>query len=410
MEERDVQLLILGTGSAGLLVAKHLYIEMQRNAINPSRISVIGRWAGGPSRYSSWYVAQHDPTYLQQRILDGLGKFKDKERVTLVEYIAHHHLEATEEFAANVIEPISIGGVKRFEVGFCGVAGLTGYAPNEALAGNKILSYLEKEIKKNGVRTIKGTITGLKRNEKGYLVTYMKKESYEQEIYGRKIVIASGGLAHKYEFATSPKVDIPSVLELARDNLAIKVEALDHAVYFPFAVKEEGYRQGSLLPPSFMTRAEVLLQKNDGTLEDFLSSELKTIIASGNYRPQFPELTRIFCDINRAGKKVIVKTRMYENEFKEYLENDHYGYVFRRKKYEEVLKGVEVAPAYHATLGGIVVDKECRTSDQNVFAIGEAALIYGEDRLLGGEHLATITLAPLVAKTIVKDLLQERMI
>lgn len=406
MKEIATKIAILGMGSAGLLTAHHLVEEGASIGLSPKEICIIGHAKGGSSVLSSWYVSQYSPTPLKQRLINGLGENATPQQIRLVQYIADNHHTATERFAEKVVAHANVGGVKRFVNGFSGIKALTGYSTVQSLPGKKIMAYLREGVERSGVNVVISTITDIRPTSTGFQVIGTSKNNEEIIINAKKLIISTGGLAHTQDIATSAKGDFPNVLALSRDRLDIEVEELGRAVYFPFAVREQGFRPGSLLPPSFMTRAEVFIQKQDGTLIDFLSTELKNGIRSGDYRPYFPELVVQFTRVIDSGDRVVVKTEMTEEEFENYKIHDHYGYVFSGKSYKEA-QTVGIAPAYHSALGGILVDHECRTSDPDVFAIGESAMVYGKDRPIGGEHMAAVTLAPLLAQTLCRDIAEK---
>lgn len=402
MTENTTKVAILGMGSAGLLTAKHLVIESALTGLSPADICIVGHAKGGSSVLSSWYISQYPPEPLEQRLINGLGESANPAQIELVKYIAHNHHEATENFAKDIVTHADVGGVKRFFDGFSGIKTLTGYSAVKALPGKKIMARLREGIERCGVNVIISTITDLRPSKTGFQVICKGKKGDELILNTQKLVISTGGLAHTQDLATSAKGDFPNVMALARDRLDIDIEELGRAVYFPFAVSEEGFRTGSVLPPSFMTKVEVFIQKPDGTLIDFLTDELKSAIRSGDYRPYFSEFVALFTRVYDSGDRVVVRTEMTEVEFRDFKVNDHYGYVFSDKSYEDA-KLVGIAPAYHSALGGILVDNECRTSDPDVFAIGESAMIYGKDRPIGGEHMAAVTLTPLLARVICRD-------
>ena len=405
-DEFDAEVAILGMGSAGLLTAVDLAKHLQEEGVSPGCILLAGRLSGGSSVLSSWYVAQYDPEPLKVRLINGLGEHPTEEQLKLVRYIADNHVAATERFRDEVIRYCNCGGVKIFEDGFSGIKALKGYSTEQSLPGAKVLRYLRGKVEELGVRKEVVTIDDLERIDGGYRV-HASRRGEPLVFTARRLVVATGGMAHTQDIATSARAEIPNVLELARDRLNVQVTDLDRAVFFPFALREDGYRPGSLLPPSFMTRADVVEEKADGTRVDLLSDELKAAVASGDYRPQFAELVQLFRTVRSRGSRVLIETRMTREEFEHYRRTDHYGYVFKDKTYEQALS-ISVAPAYHSALGGIVVDSRCVTSDPSVFAVGESALVYGTDRPIGGEHVSAITLASLIAEEIAGQLLAER--
>lgn len=406
-QEFDAEVVILGMGSAALLTGVELVKLAQKGGVAADQIMLIGRLSGGSSVLSSWYVAQYDPSELETRLIAGLGPNATRAQIRLVEYIASHHLEETERFKNEVLANCNSGAIKPFVDGFSGIAALTGYSTQNSLPGAKVLRYLRTQASKLGARKVIANIEDLERIEGGYRV-YTSRRGEQSSFTARRLVIGTGGMAHTKDIATSAKTDIPNVLELVRDRLDIDVSNIDSAVYFPFALRESKYRAGSLLPPSFMTRADIVEERADGSRVDFLSDRLKTAVASGNYRPVFSELVELFTRIRERGSKVLVETRMSLEEFQEYKTSDHYGYVFKGKSYDQALS-LSVAPAYHSALGGVCVDDQCASSDPHVFAVGESALVYGTDRPIGGEHVSAITLSPLVSEVISEQLIAERM-
>ncbi|HQT91268.1 MAG TPA: FAD-binding protein, partial [Candidatus Kryptobacter bacterium] len=174
----------------------------------------------------------------------------------------------------------------------------------------------------------------------------------------------------------------------------------DKAVHFPFAIDQKGYLKRGLLSPAFIRRARIVAEEPSGHRFEFLPEALMDTLRTGNYRHIFPQLNTMFHEQVHRGNRVLVVTEFDDVEFERYRTREYYGHVFRGKVLADVRKGIRVNPAYHYTLGGIEVDRRMRASREGVYAIGEAAFIFGEDRIIGGEYMATTTLAPLLAQEI----------
>ena len=72
-------------------------------------------------------------------------------------------------------------------------------------------------------------------------------------------------------------------------------------------------------------------------------------------------------------------------------------------------ESIPVSPGIHYFMGGILVDREHRTSFQNLYAAGECACIYhGANRLGGNSLLGAIYGGQRAARTILKELAKEQ--
>lgn len=390
---------VLGKGFAGLLSAYHLAQSIDK----PEQIAIIGSDRQGASGISSWFVAQRDPEAIEDQLVRFLGKYISEERLAIAHHLAHHHLIETEKFK-DILKVATGQGINECVEGYSGVKELTGFTPERHWAGKSILEFLLNENKKRGVHILTGSVADISASDKGYNVFVEDSRGRTFPLKTENVVIATGGLSSKQENATVPKNDLPDVLELVRRKLGVVLTAMDQAVNFPFAIDQKGYLKRGLLSPRFIRAARILAEDSLGNRTDFLPKSLVECIKTGNYRHIFPQLHSLISEQIRQGKKVLVVTEFDEVEYEQYRTREYYGHIFRGKKLSDVQKGISVTPAYHYTLGGVDVDRNMRSSQEGVYAIGEAAFIFGEGHIMGGEYMATITLAPLLAQSLKKKL------
>ncbi|MDD5750992.1 MAG: FAD-dependent oxidoreductase [Candidatus Peribacteraceae bacterium] len=386
---------VLGKGFAGLLCAYHLAQSVKK----PDQVAVIGSDIQGASGISSWYVAQHSPEALEAKLIQLLGKYISEERAAIAHHLSCEHLRETEQFA-DMVERATGQGINRCAEGYSGVRELTGFTPERHWAGKSILHYLIGEIKKKGVHILTGTIVDVSGSNHGYEVLLEDSRKRRLPIAAENIIIAAGGLASKQEHATVPTNALPNVSEMVKANLGVEVTAMDQAIHFPFAIDQKGYLKRGLLSPAFIRRAQIVSEDQSGNRTEFLPQALVETLRTGNYRHIFPQLNTLFHEQTQRGNRVLVVTDFDDVEFERYRMREYYGHVFRGKALVEVKKGIHVKPAYHYTLGGIEVDRKMKASREGVYAIGESAFVFGEDRIIGGEYMATVTLAPLLAQEI----------
>lgn len=143
------------------------------------------------------------------------------------------------------------------------------------------------------------------------------------------------------------------------------------------------------------------------------------------------KLERFMLDISKEGEKVnkdVLAKAIYE-EIKKGNGTEHGGVYFDAtgvdrdilmerylsyvKRYESVgidisEEMIEVAPAPHTSLGGVLIDGNCATSVKGIYAAGEAAGgIHGANRIGGNAGLETLVfgrIAGLTAKQYIKEL------
>jgi len=69
---------------------------------------------------------------------------------------------------------------------------------------------------------------------------------------------------------------------------------------------------------------------------------------------------------------------------------------------------MEVGPTAHYSMGGVVVDINCRTNIKGLFAVGEViSQIHGANRLGGNSLLDTVVFGKIAAAEATKLLKQE---
>jgi aspartate oxidase len=406
----ETEIVILGVGSAGLLTAWHMAHQLPSYAnLSAADIKIIGRNGGCSSTMSSWFTACEEPDALERKILAGLGKFDNEERRALAHTIATHHQEQVHGFAENVYRRVNGNKPPQPMKG-------TGISPGVTLPGRKILNTLAGDLKQSGITPEDFSITDI-REEEGKFILLCEHKGERKKIKAGRLIVASGGLGNLQEFTTSPPNHCSNVHGMLQ-TLGVEMEGLEEAVIYPFALNHPGCRTGGLFPPGLLKQTQIVALSPDGsTTHPLLTDEEQQRICEGKHREIFPQLAEKFNQWREAGYHVVARPLMKdehtpvinEEGYQHIMETDPYAYVIGDTiDYATYCKGLEVRPAYHTTLGGVNVNRELRSNRPNLFAIGEAALIFGEDRPQGGEHCSVITLAPQLAQLVLQELSREK--
>jgi L-aspartate oxidase len=226
-------------------------------------------------------------------------------------------------------------------------------------------------------------------------------------ILTKNIVIATGGSGQIFNNTTNPEVATGDGLKLAK-NLGLKIKDMEFYQFHPTGLKIENSLKDSLeienktlLNQDFLISealrgegAKLLNQKSERFMQKYsqdLELAPRDVVAKAIYQEmQYQKIKQVYLDLRFKGKEYLQKR--FPSIYKKCLE---YGLDLSKDL-------IPVAPVAHYQIGGIKTDLKGKTSQKNVFAIGEVAStgLHGANRLASNSLLEGLAFAKIVAAEI----------
>lgn len=235
-----------------------------------------------------------------------------------------------------------------------------------------------------------------------------KEDFFLQKIYGRAVILATGGLGQVYRWTTNPKVATGDGVAMAV-RAGAKVKDLEFIQFHPTALKEsrsplfllsEALRgEGAYLVKVKSQQSQVKKKKKfkietgeERFMKDYDSRmELapRDIVARAIFAEQ-KKGYEVFLDIRHRGRDFLVKR--FPNIYRE----------LKKRGYDLVKDLIPVTPAAHYSCGGVKTDIYGRTNIKNFFAFGEVACtgVHGANRLASNSLLEAVVFPKILGKLI----------
>lgn len=196
----------------------------------------------------------------------------------------------------------------------------------------------------------------------------------EKEIYGQKVILATGGLGQIFAYTTNPKVATGDGLAMAY-RAGCKVADLEFIQFHPTALKDKSSPL-FLLSESLRGDGAYLINAQGKRFVNELSprDKLTRAIVAEQKRGE------VYLDIRHKGAKLI-KAR-FPNIYRE----------LKKRGFDLAKEPVPVTPAAHYSCGGVKTDAFGRTNIKNLMAFGEVACtgVHGANRLASNSLLEAI--------------------
>ena len=219
---------------------------------------------------------------------------------------------------------------------------------------------------------------------------YDKASKCHFPVYARAVLIATGGFGGIFRFSTNSADIGGDGVGMAYDAGASLVD-MEFIQYEPtVAVSPEKLIGRSIITTMLFegavmrnSRGERFMDEKGG--KDALSLGIYKEILNGGAT----ENGGVFYDM--TGVDASLLTGKYKDYFKRY---EAHGIDIRKE-------AVEIAPAPHTTMGGIKIDRECKSSVDGLFAAGEAAGgVHGANRLGGNAGLEVFVFGDAAGRSI----------
>ncbi|WP_343346613.1 L-aspartate oxidase [Terrisporobacter petrolearius] len=385
MENRYVDVLVVGSGVAGLYCALNLRQDLDVMVVSKDKIDCTNTSLaqGGIS------VARDldDVPFFTEDTLKA-GKYKNNIHAVNV---------LTKESIENVDYLVSLGlDVDKDE------NGNWHYTKEGAHCVNRIIhtqdntgENVEKTLVKNSfqrknIRISEDTflVDIIERNNK-CIGAILLKNKEQVNVFAKFVVLACGGIGGLYKNSTSQRI-------LRGDGLAValrhKIELKDinYIQIHPTAFYDEsGDERRFLISESVRGEGGKLYNINGKRFVDEL-------------QPRDVVSDAIFNEMKKTNTPYVHLDISFLN--KEYLKN-RFSTIYNKclEKGTDITKGpIKVSPAQHYFMGGIKVDLNSKTSMKNLYAVGETACtgIHGANRLASNSLLEGLVFSKRAAKDI----------
>lgn len=254
------------------------------------------------------------------------------------------------------------------------------------ITGHEIEKALVKKISENNNITVSENSYAndlIVKNNTCFGVQMLKgKKIYE--LFGKCVVLATGGAGQLYLYTTNPSVVTGDGIALAHRGGA-KLSDLEFVQFHPTALQE---KESPLFLLSEALRGEgahLIDAKGNQFINELAPRD---VVARAIFEKQ--KKGKVFLDIRHLGKKFIMQR--FPNIYQK----------LKTKGYDLAVDLVPITPAAHFLCGGVVTDTYGHTSVKNLFAYGEVACtgVHGANRLASNSLLEGMVFSSQIKKCI----------
>ncbi|WP_167956074.1 L-aspartate oxidase [Anaerosporobacter faecicola] len=387
------QVIIVGTGAAGLFTALSLPKEMQILMITKDAVE-----------NSDSYLAQGGISVLKNEE-DFSSYFEDTMRAG--------HYENNEESvrvmiqsSRAIIEQLLTYGVvfdKNQDGSFAytreGAHSTYRILRHDDVTGKEITSKLIAQVKKrSNIQVLEyTTMIDLLSDEscKGIVIETSTGET--KNVYSNAVVLATGGIGGLFQNSTNfPHITGDSFAIALRHQ--VELQDIHYIQIHPTALYSKKKGRRFLISESLRGEGGVLKNhKGERFVDELLPRDVVTAAIKEEMEKEGTD--HVFLDISHLEAEKTIKR--FPNIYQRCLEE---GYDFTKE-------AIPVAPAQHYLMGGIKVDTKGATTLPHLYAVGETACngVHGANRLASNSLLESLVFASRAAEQIVKeDVLQHQ--
>lgn len=385
---RKTDVIIIGTGAAGLFCALHFPKEVQILMISKSAVDE-----------SDSFLAQGGICMLRDKE-DYDGYFEDTLRAGHYENnkdsvdimirssgdIIQELIDYGVEFEHNddQLAFTREGGHRRPRILF-----------HEDTTGKEITSTLLENVKScENITILEHTVMLdiIADSEKCYGIVMKDSDGNIQAVQAKYTVFACGGLGGLYKHSTNFRHITGDALAIAlRHN--VELENIDYIQIHPTTLYSEKPGRRFLISESVRGEGAVLLnKKKERFCDELLPRDVVT--AAIEEQMQLDDMPYVWLSMEKIPKEEIESH--FPNILKQCLEEG----------YDPTKECIPVVPAQHYFMGGIKVDLLSRTSMNYLYAVGETSCngVHGKNRLASNSLLESMVFAKRAALDITSNL------
>ena len=390
MEKIKTDVVVVGTGAAGLYHALHLPKELQICMITKDEVD-----------RSDSFLAQGGMCMLRDEE-DYDGYFEDTMRAghyendpKSVEIMIRSSRQIAKELLGYGVD------FERDDNGLVftreGGHGRPRILFHEDITGKEITSTLLERVRERSNITIleHTTMIDIIENESGCAGIVAKmSDGTLREMYAKFTVLASGGLGGLYQHSTNFRHITGDALAIALCH-GIEMEHIDYIQIHPTTLYSEKPGRRFLISESVRGEGAILLDKNKQRFCDEL-------------QPRDVVTAEIHKQMKKDGTPFVWLSmeKIPEEEIRSHFPNIMQQCL--EEGYDPTKECIPVVPAQHYFMGGIHVDHESKTSMNRLYAVGETSCngVHGKNRLASNSLLESMVFAERAAVQI-KELLPD---
>jgi fumarate reductase (CoM/CoB) subunit A len=374
--------LILGSGLAGLMAA---YRVSEEHGI---KVLVLGTGSGASPFVHGFNIPLYKDDSVETFINDTLRSGSLQSDAALVRKLCSESLAVRDELDKLGIE------LDKKDEGYALLKPLGSSYPRVACSGNEtgpaimkaanaVLRTRKNYRKQSGIRALRLMVED---NRVKGVLAYDEKDNSFVFISARAVVLATGGFCNIYRFSTNTP-------DIGGDGIAMAYEAgvpltdmefiqfEPSAAVYPEELKGRGvittmFYDGAVLRNARGERFMLSYgSEGERVNKDVMSYRIYEEILKGNGTKN----KGVYFDATGVGREKLMES--YSSYVKRY---ERFGIDISREM-------MEIAPAPHTSLGGVRIDRECRTKVEGLFACGEiCGGIHGANRIGGNAGLETL--------------------
>jgi len=388
---REYDVIIVGTGVAGLFAALHLPKDKQILVITKSEAdksdSFLAQGGICVLKNEDDYAAFYEDTLRA-------GHYKnDRQAVDMM-------IRSSQEIICDLID---------CDVEFERSQGEFVYTKEGAHTAARILYHEDvtgKEITSKLLTKVKGLenvtllehttmLDIIEKNNTCYGIVAELEEGKVAPIYSRYTIWASGGVGGLYKHSTNYRHLTGDALAISMKH-QIELENVDYVQIHPTTLYAEGSGRRFLISESVRGEGAILLNRNG---ERFADELLPRDVLTDEIRKQMEKdgMRYVYLSLRKIHPDDIIKR--FPNIYKRCLEEG----------YDITKEPIPVVPAQHYFMGGVKVDLDGKTSMKHLYAAGETACngVHGANRLASNSLLESLVWAKRAAHNITACMKKE---
>lgn len=368
------QVLIIGGGAAGLNTALNL---------NTRDVILIEK-NGSNSVLCPWNLMLKPKNELRKKILSTGNKINNPE---LLRGFLENYQEA--------IRDLKNLGLKFRKSNI-------GLIPDYALPGIEARKIFLKKLKAKKIKIVKAAVEKFLSSQNKIIgVEARLFDSKKIKIFFNYLVLAAGGLGGLFPFRTGTKDSDGSISSLCYEA-GFDMRDLEFFMFHPFLIVDKRLPK-VLVSGNILTKMEYENEKG----KKFLSKKIAEALRTNKHHYVFPQMTREFYSQSLKGK-IFGRLICSNSWFEKFKKDNEFGFIFKNFK-KDNLKKIELHPAFHFSIGGLVIDKNAQTNQENVYAAGEiTGGLHGSNRIGGLAILEALIFAKKAALDINKKIKKDK--
>lgn len=378
---------VVGSGISGLFTSINLHKNIKVMVISKSKFKECNSYLA-----QGGVAVLRDEYDFNDYVEDTLKAGKYENDRSAVEYMIRHSQEVIKDLVTLGVEFDREGN--KFKYTKEGAHSRERIVHHKDITGKEIIEKLFKVVNAMDNVTLQEDtemidIIREKNNCSGIVVKY--KENYEK-IFAKKVVLATGGIGGIFKNTTNFNHIKGDGIAIAIKN-NIEAKDLSYVQIHPTAFYSENEERKFLISEAVRGEGAYLLN-HEG--KRFVDELLPRDIVSNKILEEMKKENKkhIYLSLVHRGEEFAKKR--FPNIYNKCLEH---GYNLGRDK-------IPVAPAQHYFMGGIKINKEGKTSLNNLYAVGESSCIgiHGANRLASNSLLEALVFSKEAAKSINEEI------